>query len=228
MDQQHVQRAFGVRVALGDLALQRHAHVLGQQHDVLLAPADVGDRLEHVAQVADRHAFLGQPALLHALVARLNADGQIAGGQRMVSHGDRAPKLTQAQRRNKQQVIDSIREAGLTPPTRKELAKLLGTGEAALRPIIELAVLEGELVHLEQDMYLHVDSEPTLREKVAAIDGIATAGVTVSQAREALGVSRKYAIPLVVYLDRVGVTRKEGDLRFLAEGSDVPINPGAE
>src|SRR3546814_8181580 len=31
-------------------------------HHVLLAAADVGDRLERVAQVAHRHAFLGQPA----------------------------------------------------------------------------------------------------------------------------------------------------------------------
>lgn len=176
-----------------------------------------------VDQLFARLEYLGHPALLRALVKRLNKDGQIAGGERMVSHGDRAPKLTQAQKRNKQQVIDAIRDGGLTPPTRKELAKLIGTGEAALRPIIELAVLEGELVHLELDMYLHMDSEPGLREKVAAMAGVAESGVTVSQAREALGVSRKYAIPLMVYLDRVGFTRKDGDLRFLAGAGDGPI-----
>jgi len=176
-----------------------------------------------VDQLFARLEYLGQPALLHVLVQRLNKAGQVAGGERMVSHGDRAPKLTQAQRRNKQQVIDAIRDGGLTPPTRKELAKSIGTGEAALRPIIELAVLEGDLVHLELDMYLHMDSEPGLREKVAGIAGIADAGVTVSQAREALGVSRKYAIPLMVYLDRVGFTHKDGDLRFLVEAGDGPI-----
>lgn len=176
-----------------------------------------------VDQLSARLEYLGPTPLLQAVLKRMNTQGLVAGSDRMLSHGDRAPKLTQAQQRNKQQVIDAIREGGLTPPTRKELAKSLGTGEAALRPIIELAVLEGVLVHLDQDMYLHTDSEPGLREQVAAIEGIADAGITVSQAREALGVSRKYAMPLVIYLDRAGFTRKEGDLRFLVPQADGPI-----
>ena len=176
-----------------------------------------------VDQLFSRLTYLGQPALLHALLERLNADGRAAGGDRLVSHGDRAPKLTQAQRRMKQQVIDAVRDGGLTPPTRKEMAKSMGTAEAALRPIIELAVLEGDFVHLDQDMYLHQDHEPALRQQVARIDGIDAAGITVSQAREALGVSRKYALPLLVYLDGVGFTHKQGDLRTLARPTDPPI-----
>lgn len=176
-----------------------------------------------VDQLFSRLTYLGQPALLHALLERLNADGRAAGGDRLVSHGDRAPKLTQAQRRMKQQVIDAVRDGGLTPPTRKEMAKSMGTAEAALRPIIELAVLEGDFVHLDQDMYLHQDHEPTLRQQIARMDGIEAAGITVSQAREALGVSRKYALPLLVYLDGVGFTHKQGDLRTLARPTDPPI-----
>ncbi len=176
-----------------------------------------------VDQLFSRLTYLGQPPLLQALLQRLNDDGRAAGGERLVSHGDRAPKLTQAQRRMKQEVVDAIRGGGLTPPTRKELAKSMSTGEAALRPIIELAVLEGAFVHLDQDMYLHRDHEPALRERVAGIAGVETGGVTVSQAREALGVSRKYALPLLLYLDGIGFTRKQGDLRTLAPPADPPI-----
>ena len=176
-----------------------------------------------VDQLFARLSYLGQPPLLQALLQRLNAAGRVAGGKEMVSHGDRAPKLTQAQRRIKQQVIDAIRDGALAPPPRKDLAKTLGAAEAALRPIIELAVIEGELVHLDQDMYLHQDYEPTLRERVAAIQGIGEQGITVSQAREALGVSRKFALPLMIYLDGIGLTRKEGDLRFLADPDQPPM-----
>jgi selenocysteine-specific elongation factor len=42
-------------------------------------------------------------------------------------------------------------------------------------------------------------------------------GLTVAEIRDLLGTTRKYAVPLCEYLDRVGVTRREGDLRFLAE-----------
>jgi selenocysteine-specific elongation factor len=53
----------------------------------------------------------------------------------------------------------------------------------------------------------------------AAVDTIATLlvshpeGFTVSEAREALGTSRKYAVPLLVHLDATGVTRRHGDRR---------------
>jgi selenocysteine-specific elongation factor len=39
---------------------------------------------------------------------------------------------------------------------------------------------------------------------------------TVSDLRQALGVSRRIAIPLLERLDRVGLTRREGDLRHWA------------
>ena len=42
-------------------------------------------------------------------------------------------------------------------------------------------------------------------------------GATVAEIRDLLGTTRKYAVPLCEYLDRVGVTRREGDLRYLAK-----------
>ena len=41
------------------------------------------------------------------------------------------------------------------------------------------------------------------------------AGATVAEIRDLLGTTRKYAVPLCEYLDRVGVTRRDGDLRVL-------------
>ena len=35
----------------------------------------------------------------------------------------------------------------------------------------------------------------------------------MAEIRDLLGTTRKYAVPLCEYLDRVGVTRREGDLR---------------
>ena len=41
-------------------------------------------------------------------------------------------------------------------------------------------------------------------------------GLTVAEIRDLLGMTRKFAVPLCEYLDRVGVTRREGDLRLPA------------
>ena len=44
--------------------------------------------------------------------------------------------------------------------------------------------------------------------------GASPEGITVSAFREALGTSRKYALPLLEHFDRTGVTVRRGDLRF--------------
>jgi selenocysteine-specific elongation factor len=56
---------------------------------------------------------------------------------------------------------------------------------------------------------------PALIERAEAIVMAAgIAGIRVSAFREALGTSRKYALPLLEWFDQRGVTRREGDLRF--------------
>jgi len=39
--------------------------------------------------------------------------------------------------------------------------------------------------------------------------------MTVSALKEALGTTRKYAVPLMEWFDQHAVTRRQGDLRFL-------------
>ena len=62
-------------------------------------------------------------------------------------------------------------------------------------------------------IYLHADMDLEMRRRVKArLTG--GAGATVAEIRDLLGTTRKYAVPLCEYLDRIGVTRREGDLRF--------------
>ena len=49
--------------------------------------------------------------------------------------------------------------------------------------------------------------------RVAALLATSPGGVSASAVREALGTSRKYAIPLLEHLDATGVTRRRGDVR---------------
>ena len=44
---------------------------------------------------------------------------------------------------------------------------------------------------------------------------LARPSITVSDFRQALGTSRKYALPLLEYFDAHGVTRRHGDVRLL-------------
>ena len=63
-------------------------------------------------------------------------------------------------------------------------------------------------------MYLHADVERELRRKLqeALEQG---PGMTLSEIRELLQTTRKYAVPICEYLDRIGFTERAGDLRRL-------------
>ena len=70
-----------------------------------------------------------------------------------------------------------------------------------------------------------------MREKVAAELGrrveLGQPGLTVAEIRDLLGTTRKYAVRLCEYLDRVAITRRVGDLRWLAPNK-MAENPVAK
>ena len=92
-----------------------------------------------------------------------------------------------------------------TPPT---LAELAATGIA--RDVVEAAVAGGLAVRVSKDLVF----TPSLVARAETVARAATSGITVSAFREALGTSRKFALPLLEHFDRTGVTRRDGDLRF--------------
>ena len=52
------------------------------------------------------------------------------------------------------------------------------------------------------------------------------AGATMSEIRDLMGTTRKFAVPICEYLDQVGVTRRDGDLRFLAASEEKSAAQG--
>ena len=73
---------------------------------------------------------------------------------------------------------------------------------------------EQKLVEISSSLYLEFDIEAALRRKV--IDRLAEGRtMTMADLRDLLGTTRKYAVPIGEYLDRIGLTRREGDVRKL-------------
>ena len=73
---------------------------------------------------------------------------------------------------------------------------------------------EQRAVQISPTFYLDADVERDLRRRVA--ERLASGGtLTMSELRELLGTTRKYAVPIGEYLDRIGLTLREGDLRRL-------------
>jgi selenocysteine-specific elongation factor len=112
--------------------------------------------------------------------------------------------------------------AGYQPPSVDEVKARVTRNRAAVAELIELAAANGRLIRISPEFYLAAEAERHLRATIS--ERLATGdGLTVSQVRELLATTRKYAVPLCEHLDRIGLTRRQGDLRVLAE-AESPQN----
>ena len=85
---------------------------------------------------------------------------------------------------------------------------------------------EQRAVEISSNLYLDADVESDMRRRVRErLAGGAT--LTMSELRELLGTTRKYSVPIGEYLDRIGLTRREGDVRRLNVSEPHPASPDA-
>jgi len=106
----------------------------------------------------------------------------------------------------------AFEQAGLAAPAVAEVVRASGVEAARSRTILQMLLREGRLVRVSEELVLHAPVLAGLRQSLAGRKG-ERFGVT--QFKEWTGVSRKYAIPLLEYLDREHLTRREGDERVV-------------
>ena len=190
---------------------ERILHALGRLHEQF--PLMSSHDRQKVQSQLD---YVGDDALVHAAVERLIQAKKLTGDLRRIARADFKPKLSGNQRKLKDKIVAAYQEARFQPPELASFASQAGGNAASLGDLFEVSVAEGLLVRITEDLYLHADTEAEMRRLVTARlkEG---PGLTVAEIRDILGTTRKYAVPLCEYLDRSGVTRREGDLRQLAQ-----------
>lgn len=169
-----------------------------------------------VAQLLSRFQFVGDEALLQAIVRGMAQEKLVRLTARGVAHRDHQLKLSKPQQALLEEIIQRFAAARFKPPTVSEYRAELPKQASDVEKLIQVAVAEEQLVHIGKDMYLHVVAERELRDEVARALADRD-GMTLSDIRELLDTTRKYAVPFCEYLDRIGWTRRSGDLRYLAK-----------
>ena len=127
-----------------------------------------------------------------------------------------APVLSAQDERIMAEMIAELEAAALQPPAPSQLRAAARCDAKRIERLLKIAVAHGALVRIDADIYLAPPVEAKLR---ATLREMASAGteLTVSSLRERVGSTRKYMVPILEYLDRVGFTRRTGDTRVLLE-----------
>ena len=125
------------------------------------------------------------------------------------------PKLSQNERKLLDELVAIFRQSGIQSPSVEECQKRAAKSPQSVVPLLALAAANGDLVEIAAGYYLHREVDQQLQAALRAELG-AGRGATLSEIREWLATTRKYAVPYCEYLDRIGFTRRDGDQRFLA------------
>ncbi len=158
--------------------------------------------------------YVGDDALVHFAVSRLIEQRKLVGDLRRIARADHKPKLSNNQRKLKEKIIAAYKSAGFQPPDVGSFNSQAGGNAANLGDLFEVCVAERFLVHIGEDLYLHGEVEEDMRNRITEKLQEGN-GLTVAEIRDLLGTTRKYAVPLCEYLDRIGLTKRDGDLRVL-------------
>ncbi len=158
--------------------------------------------------------FDGAPLpLFERVLGDLALSGAVAGRDRLAVAG-RQVSLDSDEANARDRLEAAVREAGLKPPDTGELPARLQLSPALVTRVLGLLVRQKVLVKLDT-LYFHQDALQRLKGEIVALKAGGTATVDVAAFKERYGVSRKYAIPLLEYLDRERVTRRSGDVRLV-------------
>lgn len=113
---------------------------------------------------------------------------------------------------SKQQIEQAFRNAGLQVPALKDVLAGLKVDRTRAQKIVTLLLRDKVLVKLTDDLVFHREALDHLRSVIKA-EKSKSPKIDVARFKDLTGVSRKYAIPLLEFLDRERLTRRVGDMR---------------
>ena len=149
-----------------------------------------------------------------ALLDRFAAAGVLVVDKDKVRQVGHAVRLTAAQQAASDRIEAEFRAAGMAPPTLDEAFQKAGVTGAAAQAIAQLLVDGRRLLRIREGLYFHAEPLEVGVARVVAFLREHRA-ITPQEIKDLLGISRKYAIPLLEWLDAQRVTVRVGDKRVL-------------
>jgi selenocysteine-specific elongation factor len=156
------------------------------------------------------------PGVFEHVVNDLVRSGRIVATDRIGLTGYRAESGS-AEAVLRDAVISRYRESGLRPPDQTALAESLEQPVSTVAGVVALLVRQRTLVRVDT-LVFHEAALRQLKDDVRALRSPADgppAVIDVAMFKDLYGVTRKYAIPLLEYLDRERITRRVGDGRVV-------------
>ncbi len=159
-------------------------------------------------------------SILPAELFRAALDGLVHAGEisvvgDLVQRAGREIALRPEEARAREQIEAEFARAGLSVPFVKEVLARLPVEPARSQKILQILLREKVLIKISEELIFHRQALARLRELLAGYKKQKGNRISVPAFKELTGITRKYAIPLLEFLDRERVTRRLGDERLI-------------
>ena len=207
-----------------------HRHSVGQAAakaiDILRAfhsanPQCLGMESGQLREAVGTDAFT-----LALAIQKLSAERSIKLHANLAALADWTPKVADAVETLGGQIVTRLQEARWAVPSPAELAVALAQPVQKVQAAIRLSVERGVLVQLDPQIVLHRDAIQAASQVALRLFSCAPSFSTM-EFRDALGVSRKYAVPILDHLDATRFTVRSGNLRTPGAMAKKAMVPGA-
>jgi selenocysteine-specific elongation factor len=135
----------------------------------------------------------------------------VAEGELVRSRGHKLV-LKEDEEQARAKIERAFEDAALAVPAMAEVLAKSGVEAARARSLLQILLREKRLVRISGELVFHHTAIARLRELLGRHKG---ERFRVPEFKEWTGISRKYAIPLLEFLDRERITRREGDERVV-------------
>jgi selenocysteine-specific elongation factor len=172
-----------------------------------LRPGMSREELRHRAGDTDERIFA-------SLLGRLEAEGLVRTDRDKVRLATHEVQLSAAQQRVVEQVETDFLRTGAAPPSPGEALSRAGVTGDEEHELFQVLVEGKRLVRIKESLFFHTRALDDIQEKLVALLR-ERKEIGPGDIKDLLGISRKYAIPLLEYFDGRRVTMRVGERRVL-------------
>jgi selenocysteine-specific elongation factor len=158
-----------------------------------------------------------QERVFAQLLSGLEAEGLVRSERDQVRLASHTIRLSPEQQRVVDGVEAHFREAAAAPPSAEEALVRAGSPGNERHELFQLLVAERKLIRVKESLYFHAEALRVIQDKLVA-HLREKKEIGPADVKDLLGVSRKYAIPLMEYFDAQRITVRQGERRVLRGG----------
>ncbi|MFA5383322.1 MAG: selenocysteine-specific translation elongation factor [Eubacteriales bacterium] len=151
---------------------------------------------------------------LQSLLKIMGAENILSPGSNTIALKGFQPKLEDGQQEIIKKVEDIFYKNGFQPPDWESVSAGEGIGELQSQEVLQLFLRQGTLVKVAEGLYFHAAA---IEDAKKLLTGYLEKNneISIGEIKTLFNISRKYALPLLEYFDRIKVTKRVGDKRFL-------------